>query len=66
MTQPTDRQREILTWMREYQAQHGMPPTIREIGVAPILMERKGLVTHRPSIARGAVPRSPMQTGEVR
>lgn len=78
MTAPTDRELEILEFMRGYHREHGMPPTLREIGDAMgirstngvrdalLSMARKGLVTHRPSIARGAVPRSPMETGEVR
>jgi len=30
----TDRQREVLAWVRSFVRRHGMPPTIREIGAA--------------------------------
>jgi repressor LexA len=65
MNKPTDRQLEIHAWMLAYQAQHGMPPTTREIQDAfkfkstnsvkshLVLLAKKGLVTHRPKCARG-------------
>lgn len=61
----TDRQNEIHEYMLAYQAEHGMPPTVREIaehfgftstnGVIDHLkaLERKGHVKHRELIARG-------------
>lgn len=78
MTEPTDRQLEILEYMRAYQRKHGMPPTMREIGdefgikstngvrCALASLKGKGLVEHRPMIARGWIARSPIATGEVR
>jgi len=30
--EPTPRQREILAWVKAFIREHGMPPTVREIG----------------------------------
>jgi repressor LexA len=61
----TDRQIAIHTFMLEYQKEHGMPPTLREIGdhfeisstngVQDHMraLERKGAVDHRPLVSRG-------------
>jgi repressor LexA len=77
MKEATDRQLEVLEYMRTYQRTNGMPPTVREIadafGVASTnaimctlrALERKGLVFHRPMISRGWMPKSPIETGEV-
>lgn len=77
MTAPTDRQLEILEFMRSYQREHQMPPTLREIGEALgirstngvrdalLFMAKKHLVEHRPNIARGWIARTPIETGEV-
>jgi SOS-response transcriptional repressor LexA len=68
MTDVTDRQFEVLTFMRRYLADNRMPPTVREIcvefgwasGNAALehlkALLRKGEVTHRPGIARGWIP----------
>jgi repressor LexA len=73
----TDRQLEVLEFLRRYQREHGMPPTTREIcdefGFASTnsaachlrSLEKLGFVTHRPMIARGWIARAPTQTGEV-
>ena len=59
------RQLEVLEFMRRYQLEHHMPPTLREIAgefgfastntVAGHLgaLKKKGLVRHRTGIARG-------------
>lgn len=64
---PTQRQLQIHGFMLAYQAQHSMPPTVREIcdaigvrwtnGVVEQLrrLHRSGLVDHRERIARGWV-----------
>lgn len=77
MKAPTDKQLEILEFMRAYQREHGMPPTTREIATefgwkslntvisALWLMAKKGLVEHRPRIARGWRALQPTQTDEV-
>lgn len=71
MTEATDKQLEVLEFMRTYQREHSMPPTVREIadefGFAShysatcVLraLVKKGLVTHKPNIARGYVARAP-------
>lgn len=63
--EPTERQLELHRFMLAYQAEHGMPPTLREIAEAfgfasvtaahahMVLMAKKGLVKHRPKTARG-------------
>lgn len=65
---PTKRQREIHEYMLAYQAEHGAPPSLREIaahiGVSSAntttdhmhLLERRGLVRHHPGRPRGWVP----------
>lgn len=77
MREPTDKQLEIVEFMRSYQREHGMPPTTREIAnefkfastnaVAEHLvrLKRFRLVEHRPRIARGWIARSPDVTGEL-
>ena len=34
MKEPTQRQRQVLEWVRDFIQKHGMPPTVREIGGA--------------------------------
>lgn len=65
MTPPTARQLEIYEFMRKFNRQTGIWPTVREIcdefdfastnGANDHLlaMQRKGLVRHRPGCARG-------------
>ena len=65
MQEPTQRQKQVLVLVRDYIAQHGYPPTKRELadilgvssatGVSDILdaAERKGLVVLVPFISRG-------------
>lgn len=67
MSAPTAKQLAILEWMRAYQLEHAMPPTLHEIteafGFASIhsawchlnALAKKGLVRHRPKVARGWV-----------
>lgn len=60
----TEKQRDILAWMRGYARDHGMPPTLREVGVAFAIgmnaardhlraLKRKGAVLHAPGKSRG-------------
>lgn len=65
MTTATPRQLELHAWMLAYQAKHGAPPTLREIGAHfgirssncvhghLVSMEKKGLVRRRPNTTRG-------------
>src|SRR5437879_13470316 len=63
MREVTNRQREVLSFMRNFQAKHGVPPTVREIGerfrITPRAafdhlkaLERKGELHRRPSAGR--------------
>lgn len=61
----TEKQADILAWMRGYARDNGMPPTVREIGDAFGMrstngvhdhlraLKRKGYVRHSPGCARG-------------
>lgn len=75
MKRPTQRQLEVHAWMRSYQLAHGMPPTAREIktafgwrstnAVADHLtaLVNKGLVRHRPNVARAFLALDVAQEG---
>jgi len=63
MRELTSRQQEVLNFMRGFQAKHGVPPTVREIGerfrITPRAafdhlraLERKGELQRRPSVGR--------------
>jgi len=63
MRELTSRQREVLSFMRSFQAKHGVPPTVRELGerfrITPRAafdhlraLERKGELQRRPSAGR--------------
>ncbi len=64
MNEPTKRQQQVVDAIRGYQAQHGYPPTVRElaalIGVSSpngvmchlVPLRRKGLVTWENSYGR--------------
>jgi repressor LexA len=63
MRELTSRQQEVLSFMRGFQAKHGVPPTVREIGerfrITPRAafdhlraLERKGELQRRPSVGR--------------
>ena len=63
MRELTSRQQEVLSFMRSFQARHGVPPTVREIGerfrITPRAafdhlraLERKGELQRRPSVGR--------------
>ena len=63
MRELTGRQREVLSFMRSFQAKHGVPPTVRELGerfrITPRAafdhlraLERKGELHRRPSVGR--------------
>jgi repressor LexA len=63
MRELTSRQQEVLGFMRGFQAKHGVPPTVREIGerfkITPRAafdhlraLERKGELQRRPSVGR--------------
>jgi len=67
MRELTSRQREVLSFMRSFQAKHGVPPTVRELGerfrITPRAafdhlraLERKGELQRRPSIGRTSRP----------
>jgi hypothetical protein len=65
---PTDRQTEILTFIKEFRKENGFSPTIREIGVRFGIktlrgvtghlhaLEAKGLLTITPGVQRSFVP----------
>lgn len=67
LEQPSPRQQEILDCIRRYTAEHGYPPTVREIGAAVGLaspntvhghlgrLERKGLLRREPGRSRAVV-----------
>jgi len=66
-TGPTDRQRQVLTWMERYVARQGVPPTVREIAghfdlnVATVYemlqaLETKGLLTRAKRGSRALAP----------
>jgi repressor LexA len=77
MNAPTDRQLEVLEFMRRYQREHSMPPTLREIctefswkahfsAISHLrALAKKGLVQHRPNVSRGWLALQPSQTDEV-
>ncbi len=76
MKPPTDRQLEVLEFMRRYQRENHMPPTLREIAAEfrftltaarehCVFLAKKELVQHRPNIARGFLALQPSETGEV-
>src|SRR5574342_354290 len=63
MRELTSRQREVLSFMRSFQAKHGVPPTVRELGerfrITPRAafdhlraLERKGELQRRASARR--------------
>src|SRR5256885_2442938 len=63
MRELTSRQREVLGFMRSFQARQGVPPTVRELGerfrITPRAafdhlraLERKGELQRRPSVGR--------------
>src|SRR5881296_2757169 len=63
MRELTSRQREVLGFMRSFQAKYGVPPTVRELGerfkITPRAafdhlraLERKGELQRRPSVGR--------------
>jgi repressor LexA len=65
MRELTDRQRDVLSFMRAFTAKHGVPPTVREIGekfrVTPRAafdhlraLERKGMLQRRSAPGRTA------------
>lgn len=65
MSAPTVGQKRVLAFIKAFQAEHGMPPTLREIcqhigatstNAASTFVRgliRKGLLERRPMIARG-------------
>ena len=67
MRELTSRQQDILGFIRSFQARHGVPPTVREIGerfkITPRAafdhlraLERKGALHRRPSAGRTSRP----------
>src|SRR5262245_3016389 len=65
MRELTDRQRDVLSFIRTFTARHGVPPTVREIGekfrVTPLAafdhlraLERKGMLQRRAAPGRTA------------
>jgi repressor LexA len=69
-----DRAREILSYIRSFQQEYGMPPTIREIGKAfgisstngvryyLTMLEKAGYLKHRGGVSRGCGLLSPVQS----
>jgi repressor LexA len=67
MNEPTTKQLEVLTYLREYAAEHGAPPTLRDLckhfgwasNNTPLChlksLQRKGLVRFYPNRSRGWV-----------
>lgn len=77
MRELTGKQREVLGFMRSFQARHGAPPTVREIaegfGVTPRAafdhlraLERKGALQRRPSAGRISRPLTLVEPGGPR
>ncbi|MGH7333500.1 MAG: transcriptional repressor LexA [Candidatus Rokuibacteriota bacterium] len=80
MRELTDRQQEVLKFISSFSAQHGMPPTVREIGqrfrVTPRAafdhlraLERKGVLKRRATsgrTSRALTLAHPQTTGEFR
>src|SRR2546429_2878347 len=80
MRELTDKQQEVLGFMRSFTARHGLPPTVREIGsrfkVTPRVafdhlraLERKGALQRRPSAgrtSRALTPTAPVGTRQFR
>jgi len=63
MREMTDRQQDVLSFIRAFSTKHGLPPTVREIGdrfkITPRAafdhlraLERKGMLQRRPSVGR--------------
>jgi repressor LexA len=58
--QLTERQREILAFVNEHSAQHGYPPTVREIGTAVGLTSSSTVHAHLANLERaGLIKRDP-------
>src|SRR3954469_24768800 len=58
--QLTTRQREILAFVNEHSAQHGYPPTVREIGTAVGLTSSSTVHAHLANLERlGLLRRDP-------
>ena len=58
--QLTERQREILAFVNEHSAQHGYPPTVREIGTAVGLTSSSTVHAHLANLERlGLMRRDP-------
>jgi repressor LexA len=69
-----DRAREILSFIRRFQQEHGMPPTIREIGKEfeisstngvryyLTMLEKAGYLKHRGGVSRGCSLLPPVQS----
>src|SRR5258708_32187405 len=57
---PSARQREILAFVNEHSAQHGYPPTVREIGTAVGLTSSSTVHAHLANLERlGLLRRDP-------
>lgn len=48
----TERQRQVLGWIRDFQAREGVPPTVREIGAALGMRSTGSVRTHLEALRR--------------
>lgn len=52
LTELTDRQREILDFMKKYTADEGYPPSVREIGACLGINSPNGVMCHLRALER--------------
>jgi repressor LexA len=67
MEELTDRQREILTYIRQHITENGYPPTVREIGSAFGIRSTNGVADHLKSLERkGYLARGSLKSRALR
>ncbi len=58
---PTQRQSEILEFIKRYIVKNGLPPTIREIGTAMGINSPNGVMSHmKPLVSKGLLRHEPL------
>ena len=63
----TDRQAQVLSFIAEYTATEGYPPTLREIGVAMGIRSTNGVIDHLKALeAKGYIKRKPLSPRAIR